>query len=84
MFMELNCLCFRAQVHLNGILGSLVTSTQAGVGGRRLLDAYRAVYTAKDLNGVGNMKEAIEGLQTLEEYRGRKISRVTPIIQAST
>ena len=84
-----SCLCFRAPVPVNGILGSLVTSTQAGVGGSRLLDVYGAVYTTKDLDGVpyalvGNMQEAIEGLQTLEEYRGRKVSLVTPIMQANT
>ena len=83
------CLCFRAPVPVNGILGSLVTSTQAGVGGNRILDVYGAVYATKDLDGVpyalvGNMQEAIEGLQTLKEYRGRKVSLVTSIMQAST
>ena len=83
------CLCFRAQVPVNGILGSVVTSAQAGVGGSRLLDVYGPVYATKDLNGVryalvGNMQEAIQALQTLEEYSGTMISPVNPIQQAGT
>ena len=57
---------------------SVVTSTQDGVGGRRLLDVYGAVYAPKDPYALfGNMQEVIQALQILEEYRVRKISLVT-------
>ena len=84
-----SCLCFQAQALQPEIVGSLVTSTQGCPGGSRLLTTYGAVYAVKDLGGVryalvGNMQEAIEALQTLEEYREKMISLVTPIQQAST